>query len=101
MAKSTTALLTGRIRKCKTNPSIAHIGLATHGRSIQIRGRPETMGLPQIAKTHVNPRLLALCQSSAGIFTEELGFIFDASATAPHLASKQIMAMLGFLCAVS
>jgi hypothetical protein len=35
MAKSTTALLTGRIQKCKTNPSIAHIGLATHGRSIQ------------------------------------------------------------------
>ena len=29
------ALLTGRIQKCKTNPSIAHIGLATHGRSIQ------------------------------------------------------------------
>jgi hypothetical protein len=36
MAKSTRALLTGRIQKCKTNPSIAHIGLATHGRSIQI-----------------------------------------------------------------
>ena len=36
MAKSTKALLTGRIQKCKTNPSIAHIGLATHGRSIQI-----------------------------------------------------------------
>ena len=35
MAKSTTALLTGRIQMCKTNPSIAHIGLATHGRSIQ------------------------------------------------------------------
>src|SRR5215467_5256367 len=35
MAKSTKALLTGRIQKCKTNPSIAHIGLATHGRSIQ------------------------------------------------------------------
>ena len=34
MAKSTKALLTGRIQKCKTNPSIAHIGLATHGRSI-------------------------------------------------------------------
>jgi hypothetical protein len=31
MAKSTKALLTGRIQKCKTNPSIAHIGLATHG----------------------------------------------------------------------
>jgi hypothetical protein len=29
MAKSTKALLTGRIQKCKTNPSIAHIGLAT------------------------------------------------------------------------
>jgi hypothetical protein len=27
MAKSTKALLTGRIQKCKTNPSIAHIGL--------------------------------------------------------------------------
>ena len=36
MAKSMNALLTGRIQKCKTNPSIAHIGLATHGRSIQI-----------------------------------------------------------------
>jgi hypothetical protein len=36
VAKSTKALLTGRIQKCKTNPSIAHIGLATHGRSIQI-----------------------------------------------------------------
>ena len=36
MAKSTKALLMGRIQKCKTNPSIAHIGLATHGRSIQI-----------------------------------------------------------------
>ena len=36
MAKSTKALLTGRIQKCKTNPSIAHIGLATHGRSMQI-----------------------------------------------------------------
>src|SRR6201987_6177821 len=36
MAKSTKALLTGRIQMCKTNPSIAHIGLATHGRSIQI-----------------------------------------------------------------
>jgi len=36
MAKSTKALLTGRIQKCKTNPSIAHIGLATHGRSIQV-----------------------------------------------------------------
>ena len=36
MAKSTKALLTGRIQKCKTNPSIAHIGLATRGRSIQI-----------------------------------------------------------------
>ena len=35
MAKSTKALLTGRIQKCKTNPSVAHIGLATHGRSIQ------------------------------------------------------------------
>ena len=30
MAKSTKALLTGRIQKCKTNPSIAHTGLATH-----------------------------------------------------------------------
>ena len=39
MAKSTKALLTGRIQKCKTNPSIAHIGLATHGRSIQIGSR--------------------------------------------------------------
>ena len=36
MAKSTKALLTGRIQKCKTNSSIAHIGLATHGRSILI-----------------------------------------------------------------
>jgi len=36
MAKSTKALLTGRIQMCRTNPSIAHIGLATHGRSIQI-----------------------------------------------------------------
>jgi hypothetical protein len=36
MAKSIKALLTGRIQMCKTNPSIAHIGLATHGRSIQI-----------------------------------------------------------------
>ena len=36
MAKSTKALLTGRIQKCKTNPSVAHVGLATHGRSIQI-----------------------------------------------------------------
>ena len=36
MAKSTKALLTGRIQMCKTNPSVAHIGLATHGRSIQI-----------------------------------------------------------------
>jgi hypothetical protein len=27
MAKSTKALLTGRIQMCKTNPSIAHIGL--------------------------------------------------------------------------
>jgi hypothetical protein len=36
MAKSTKALLMGRIQMCKTNPSIAHIGLATHGRSIQI-----------------------------------------------------------------
>ena len=36
MAKSTKALLTGRIQMCKTTPSIAHIGLATHGRSIQI-----------------------------------------------------------------
>ena len=35
MAKSTKALLTGRIQKCKTNPSSAHIRLATHGRSIQ------------------------------------------------------------------
>jgi hypothetical protein len=26
MAKSTKALLTGRIQKCKANPSIAHIG---------------------------------------------------------------------------
>jgi hypothetical protein len=32
MAKSTKALLTGRIQKCKTNPSIAYTGLATHGR---------------------------------------------------------------------
>jgi hypothetical protein len=24
------------LQMCKTNPSIAHIGLATHGRSIQI-----------------------------------------------------------------
>ena len=36
MAQSTKALLMGRIQMCKTNPSIAHIGLATHGRSIQI-----------------------------------------------------------------
>jgi DNA-binding CsgD family transcriptional regulator len=34
MAKSTKALLTGRIQMCKTNPSIAHIGLATHGRAL-------------------------------------------------------------------
>jgi hypothetical protein len=39
MAKSTKALLTGRIQMCKTNPSVAHIGLATHGRSIQIGSR--------------------------------------------------------------
>jgi hypothetical protein len=31
MAKSTKALLTGQIQKCKTDPSIAHIGLPTHG----------------------------------------------------------------------
>ena len=41
MAKSTKALLTGRIQMCKTNPSIAHIGLATHGRSIQIGSSPQ------------------------------------------------------------
>jgi hypothetical protein len=39
MVKSTKALLMGRIQMCKTNPSIAHIGLATHGRSIQIGSR--------------------------------------------------------------
>ena len=39
VAKSTKALLTGRIQMCKTNPSTAHIGLATHGRSIQIGSR--------------------------------------------------------------
>ena len=42
MAKSTKAPLTGRIQKCKTNPSIAHIGLATHGRSIQISNNQPT-----------------------------------------------------------
>ena len=48
MAKSTKALLTGRIQMCKTNPSIAHIGLATHGRSIQIgSSHPELQ--PEIA----------------------------------------------------
>ncbi len=36
MAKSTSALLTGRIQKRKTNLSIAHFQLATHGRSIQL-----------------------------------------------------------------
>jgi hypothetical protein len=40
MANSTKALLMGRIQMCKTNPSIAHIGLATHGRSIQIGSSP-------------------------------------------------------------
>jgi len=35
MAKSVNALFTGRIQKRKTNPPIAHIRLATHGRSIQ------------------------------------------------------------------
>src|SRR5271168_3237442 len=39
MAKSTKALLTGRIQKCKTNPSIAHIGLATHGLRACARAR--------------------------------------------------------------
>ena len=42
MAKSTKALLTGRIQKCKTNPSIAHIGLATRGRT----GSGPAQGLP-------------------------------------------------------
>ena len=32
MARSTNALFTGRIQKRKTNLSIAHIRLATHGR---------------------------------------------------------------------
>jgi len=51
MAKSTKALLTGRIQKCKTNPSIAHIGLATHGRSIQIGSNKFTPGeLEQVIK---------------------------------------------------
>ena len=35
MAKSGNAPLTGRIQKRKTNASIAHVHLATHGRSIQ------------------------------------------------------------------
>ena len=42
MARSTKALLTGRIQKCKTNPSIAHIGLATRGRT----GSGPAQGLP-------------------------------------------------------
>src|SRR5580693_8836345 len=41
MAKSTKALLTGRIQMCKTNPSVAHIGLATHGRSKSMMRRAE------------------------------------------------------------
>ena len=45
MAKSTKALLTGRIQMCKTNPSIAHIGLATHGRSIQIGSNQYTVSV--------------------------------------------------------
>ena len=36
VAKSANALLTGRIQKRKTNPSVTHIWLATHGRSIQL-----------------------------------------------------------------
>jgi hypothetical protein len=36
MARSRNALFTGRIQNRKTNPSIAHIRLATHGRSIQL-----------------------------------------------------------------
>ena len=34
VAKSTNALMTGRIQKRKTNPSITSIWLATHGQSI-------------------------------------------------------------------
>ena len=34
VAKSANDLLTGRIQKRKTNPSVTHIRLATHGRSI-------------------------------------------------------------------
>ena len=52
MAKSTKALLTGRIQKCKTNPSIAHIGLATHGRSIQIGSDYSTL-IAHYAVTHL------------------------------------------------
>jgi hypothetical protein len=48
MAKSTKALLTGRIQKCKTNSSIAHIGLATHGRSIQIGSRTRGARRPEM-----------------------------------------------------
>ena len=53
MAKSTKALLTGRIQKCKTNPSIAHIGLATHGRS-SVTGRDFCNG-PRLVNPLASP----------------------------------------------
>ena len=56
MAKSTRALLTGRIQKCKTNPSIAHIGLATHGRSIQIGSK-----FTETAVRHYGRPALTVC----------------------------------------
>ena len=57
MAKSTKALLTGRIQMCKTHPSVAHIGLATHGRSIQIGSQP-TMRLRSACGRRLSRRAL-------------------------------------------
>jgi hypothetical protein len=44
MARSSIAPFTGRIQMRKTNPPIAHIRLATHGRSIQMGHKPTFPG---------------------------------------------------------
>jgi hypothetical protein len=93
MAKSTKALLTGRIQKCKTNPSIAHIGLATHGRSIQIGSNDiaihgHAMINTRLLTAIVDQLFLACTQSSR--FTE---FLLLASA-------NEIASLNACLCSV-
>jgi Asp-tRNA(Asn)/Glu-tRNA(Gln) amidotransferase A subunit family amidase len=81
MAKSTKALLTGRIQMCKTNPSIAHIGLATHGRSIQIGSRQAAVSTGLVGQTPVGVQIVA------GRYREDLclraGEAIEARGTPP------------------